>query len=424
MQTIRSVTDRSVPTLIMGLGHPRQTAFLRSLHSAGIAVHAVHTELNAYRFSRRLASFNRLGMDPEEQLRHLEKFGQETGGILIPANDDYVALVARNRERLARHFIIPLPDWEIVGTVLDRVKSYALAESTGIKVPRLWAPGSYSEMAATVAALQPQQRDYILKTHSVLSVPADEANVRQTRAAPRDRSEILKACVEMEKRTGKYPLIQEVIPGAADSAIGVSMVISARGEIVLAYCVRRLRLATYKLGAGYVHPYELGSVVWCETVHDAEAMEAARELVKRLRYTGIITVEFRRDPSDNSLYLMKIEPRPVRATSLSRVIGMDIPTALHAAFAGGTPKVADDYPDGIGWLWIQACAVSLVRNPHHTRRDLLRVLRNSHRIKALGEDFFDVMPNVVDNAAILRRRVAHNWRRLFGRKAELTPSSS
>jgi predicted ATP-grasp superfamily ATP-dependent carboligase len=408
----------------MGLGHPRQTAFVRSLHSAGIPVHAVHTQLNAYRFSRRLASFTRLGMDPEEQLRHLEKFGQETGGILIPTNDEYVALVAQNRERLARHFIIPLPDWEVVGVVLDRGKSYALAESAGIKVPRLWAPDSYSEMAATVAALQPQARDYILKTRSVLSIPADEASVRHTRAAPKDRSEILNACVEMEQRTGHYPLIQEVIPGAADSAIGVTMVISTGDEIILAYCVRRLRLATYKIGAGYVHPYELGSVVWCETVHDPDAVEAAREVVKRLRYTGIITVEFRRDPSDNSLYLMKIEPRPVRATSLSRVIGMDIPTALHATFAGGTPKVADDYPDGIGWLWIQACAVSLVRNPHHTRRDLLRVLRNSHSIKALGEDFFDVMPNVVDNAGILRRRAAHNWRRLFGRKAELTPSSS
>ena len=139
-------------------------------------------------------------------------------------------------------------------------------------------PDSYSAMAATVAALDLQRHDYILKTRSVLSVPADEANVRQTRAAPRDRDELLKACVEIEQRTCEYPLIQQVIPGAADSAIGVSMVISPRGDIVLAYCVRRLRLATYELGAGYVHPYELGSVVWCETVHDAEALDAAREL--------------------------------------------------------------------------------------------------------------------------------------------------
>ena len=45
--------------------------------------------------------------------------------------------------------------------------------------------------------------------------------------------------------------------------------------------------------------------------------------------------------------------------------------------------MADDYPDGIGWLWM-SYAVSLIRNPHHTRRDLLRVLRNSFRFKALA----------------------------------------
>jgi D-aspartate ligase len=422
MQTLGH-NDRSVPTLIMGLGHPRQTAFLRSLHSAGIPVHAVHTEQNAYRFSRRLASFHQLSMDPEEQLLHLEKFGKETGGMLVPTNDEYVALVSKNRERLAKHFIIPLPDWEIVGPMLDRLKSYAVAESTGIKVPRLWVPNTYSELAAAVAVLQPQKRDYILKTRTVLSNPADETNTRQTRAAPRDPSEILKACVEIERRTGNYPLIQEVIPGAADCAIGVSMLVSPRGEIVLSYCVRRLRLATYNLSAGFVHPYELGSAVWCETVHDKDALEAARELVKRLRYTGLVTVEFRRDSSDGSLYLMKIEPRSIRATSLSRVIGMDIPTALHAVFAGGSPKVANEYQDGIGWLWIQAYAHSLVRNPHNNRRDVLRVLRTSHRIKAFGEDLLNPVPNTIENTGLAQRLVARNLRRVFGRAAELAPAS-
>jgi predicted ATP-grasp superfamily ATP-dependent carboligase len=127
MPTVRSVTDRSVPALIMGLGHPRQTAFLKSLSGAGIAVHAVHTEPTVHRFSRRLTSFNQLTMDPEEQLRHLEKFGQATGGILIPSNDEYVALVAQNRERLARHFIIPLPDWEFFRDGCDRRSAAAAA---------------------------------------------------------------------------------------------------------------------------------------------------------------------------------------------------------------------------------------------------------------------------------------------------------
>ena len=233
MPTVQSTTDRSVPTLIMGLGHPRQTAFLRSLTSAGIAVHAVHTEQTALSIFAAADKLQPAWHGSGGTTLSPGKFGQPTGGIYIPTNDDYVALVARNRERLARHFIIPLPDREIVDVVLDRMKSYAFAESTGIKVPRRWAPGSYSELVAMVAAL-PQQRDYILKTHSVLSIPADEANVRQTRAAPGDRGEMLKACVEMEQRAGNYPLIQEVIPGAADSAIGVTMVIWHEAKLCLA----------------------------------------------------------------------------------------------------------------------------------------------------------------------------------------------
>lgn len=408
----------SVPTLIMGLGHPRQTAFLGSLGRAGIPVHAVHTEANAYRFSRRLASFHKLDPDPEAQLQHLEKFGQTTGGMLVPTNDDYVALVSQHRERLAKHFIIPLPDWDIVGPMMDRLHSCALAESVGIRVPRLRAPDTYGELTAAIAELQPQERAYILKTRTVLGKPADEFTERQTKSAPQDAGELLAACVEIEKRAGAYPMIQEAIPGGADSAIGVSMVVSPRGEIILAYCVRRVRLATYKLSFSQVHPYELGAVVWCETIHDREAMDAARELVKRLGYVGVISVEFRRDPADGSLYFMKVEPRPVRATSLSRAIGMDIPTALHAAFSGGSPKVASEYEDGIGWLWIQAYSRSLIRNPHNTRRDVLKVLRTSHRIKAFGEDIFDPVPNILENSRLALRLAARSIRRLSGRAAQ------
>lgn len=206
-------------------------------------------------------------------------------------------------------------------------------------------------------------------------------------------------------------MIQQVVPGDASSAIGVTMVVSPTGDIVLTYCVRRLRLASYRIDTGYVHPYELGAVVWCETTHDDEAVAAARELVRAFRYHGQITVEFRRDSKDGSLYLMKVEPRPVRATSLSSAIGMDIPTILYRVFLGESVQVPEDYPDGVGWLWTAAYGHSLVFNRHHTRRDILRVLRGSYRIRAFGEDFADPWPLIGYAAG----RVARRARRLVGR---------
>jgi predicted ATP-grasp superfamily ATP-dependent carboligase len=415
MQAHSNQSVQPVPALILGLGHPRQTAYVKSLAKIGVPVHAAHTELNVYRFSRHLAGFSQLEPDEESQLQFLEAFGRATGGILVPTNDDYVAFVSRHRERLARHFIVPVPDWEIVGAIFDRAACYAKAASIGIKVPRYWCPNSEAEIQAVVSTLEPQDCDYIIKTRSILGTPPDQTAGRLSKAAPKSRADILAVCEELKRRTDEYPMIQEVVPGAADSAIGVTMVVSPTGEFVLSYCVRRLRLASYKLDAGYVHPYELGSVVWCETVHDDEALDAARELVKSFGYTGQITVEFRRDSRNGALYLMKVEPRPVRATSLSTIIGMDIPTTLYKVFTGGTPSVATDYPDGLGWLWTMAYAKSLVSNPHHNRRDVVRVLRGARQIKAFAEDFSDPVPLARWAAGRTARPVVERLRRLFGR---------
>ena len=415
MRIGRNGNGRSYPALIMGLGHPRQTAYLRSLASAGIPVHAVHTERKAQRFSRHLASFHQISTDPDEQLAHLEQFGRDVGGVLIPTNDDYVGLVSRNRERLARHFIIPLPDWDVVGTMFDRARLYAVAQSAGINVPRHWQANTEPELRSIVAALEPQSRDYILKTRNLISAPMDETGRRQTKAAPKQRDAILNISIEQHHRTGHYPLIQEVIPGAADSAVGVSMVVGPGGDIILAYCVRRLRLVTYKRDAGYVHPYELGAVVWCETVHDDEAMDAARAFVKLFKYTGQVTVELRRDPRDGSLHFMKIEPRPVRATSLSRVHRHGhsdcVARRLHRRLTERRGRLS-----GRSWVVVHPgiCRI-LARNSHQNRRDILRVLRGSRQIKAFGEDFTDPVPLVVGTARVTARPAVRLVRRLLGR---------
>ena len=417
------MTATKIPAVILGLGHPRQTAYVKSLARFGVAVHALHNEPSVYMSSRHLTRFHHMDSDPERQLRYIEDLGRELGrGFLVPTNDDYVALVSRNLERLSKNFIVPLPGWDIVGAIFDRATCYARAASLGIGIPRHWTPQTDAGMQQVVAALEPEKSDYIIKTPSILSAPANETAVRLTKAAPKLRSDILLACEDLKRRTGEYPMIQEVVPGAADSAIGVTLLVSPKGEIVMAYCVRRLRLASYKIDAGYVHPYELGSVVWCETTHDDEALEAARELVRAFGYVGQITLEFRRDSRNGALYLMKVEPRPVRATSLATAIGMDIPTTLYRVFTGEPVKVPAEYPDGIGWLWTMAYGQSLVYNAHHNRRDMLRVMRGSRRIKAFAEDFTDPVPLIRWALGRSARPVLGGIRKVFASKAVVRTS--
>lgn len=397
--------------LILGLGHPRQDPFLRSLHKAGIRVHAAYNRRKAKEHSRYLASFLHLPEDPDGQIRMIEEFGKRHGGFLVATNDDYVGLVAKNRERLSRYFTVPLPGWDIVGPMLERERAFAVAEPLGIAVPKTWRVETEAELEARVAALDVDNFDYILKTHSVLSQPIDRTGARQSRPAPRDRATILELSRQIRERTGAFPLIQEVVPGHADAAIGVTLVIGPDGREHIAYCVQRLRLSTYKLAGRYVHPYIIGSVVWCQTVHDEEALEKTRALVDAFGYTGIVTVEFRRHPTTGELYLMKVEPRPVRATGLASRIGMDIPTTLHAAFNNQPVNLPDDYPDGVQWLWIRPYLRSFFTNETRNRKDLLRLVGELRHIRSFGEDLSDPLPLVIGTAKLASHSVRSMWER-------------
>ncbi len=140
---------------------------------------------------------------------------------------------------------------------------------------------------------------------------------------------------------------------------------------------------TYREGGRFTHPYEMGSNVYCETIHDAEAVEAAKRLVRRAGYYGPMAVEFRRDPADESLVLIKADPRFVRATSLSRAIGLDMPTRVYSVFSGSPVADGDSYPDGVGWIWLTSYMTALFshRSDQRVRGDLFGLLKNLRRIR-------------------------------------------
>jgi hypothetical protein len=130
-------------------------------------------------------------------------------------------------------------------------------------------------MLGFVQGLDFRDQSYLLKTKPG-TVPADAHSGRFTKVAGSDPGEIKENCLEIYRRLGEFPVIVKVVPGEADRCIGVCMVVNKNHEAIVSYCVRRLRLFTYSRGGQFVHPYVLGANVFCESIHDEEAIEAAR----------------------------------------------------------------------------------------------------------------------------------------------------
>ena len=409
--------------IVLGAEHPRALACIQALGRAGVPIVAADHIPNALGFSSRyvVEKFH-LEESDDAALALLERLGQNGGGMLLPTNDRYLILVAKHFHALSRRFILTTPPWELLRRLMELPSLYGTARGIGIRTPDFFQPRDERALLGYVRSLDFRKFQYLLKTCPG-GAPADAVTGRYTKVAGSDVGEAGENCRQIYRRTGEFPLIVRVVPGEADRGIGVSMVVNRNREIAAAYCVRRLKLFTYSRGGQFVHPYALGANVFCESAHDDEAVEAAKRLALRMEYFGPLTLEFRRDSTDEGLTLIKADPRPVRATALSDALGLNIPMALYREFTGEKADIASSYPDGIAWVWVSQYLLSLSanRNNRIIVKELFSLLKNIGRIKAVANlDRSDPMPFLVElkrwlhrfTKSVLkgaRKKLSRNW---------------
>jgi predicted ATP-grasp superfamily ATP-dependent carboligase len=405
--------------IVLGVEHPRGVAVVRSLARANIPVVVIDHVANPPGFRSRYAGRSlRVGADPADQLALLDRLGQDGGGVLIATNDHYLVLVAQNYDRLARTFVLTTPRWEILEALMARSRAYEIARGARIAIPVSFELRDGLQMRRVVDDLDLTKRHYLLKTRVDRGHPADLETKRFTKVAGPNAKAIERSCLEILARSGEFPTIEEVVPAEADRCVGVAMVVDQAHEPVLSYCVRRLKLFTYSRGGGFVHPYELGANVYCESVHDAEARDAAARFVKEARYTGAITVEFRRSSIDDRLTFIKADPRVVRATALSTAVGLDVPLALYRTALGREVDYPDAYPEHYAWIWLNPYLRTLWRNRGNraVRRELVSLARNARNIRADAYlDWRDPMPFLVEAARAGSIAVSRQARNLIDR---------
>jgi D-aspartate ligase len=402
----------AVRAVVLGVEHPRGVAVVRSLGRRGIPVVAVESDATARGlWSRYLSRTVLVGDDPAETVTALESLGRDGGGLLIPTSDPFLVLVSQHFDHLARFFSITVPPWDVLERVLDKPSCYRLAQQAGLSTPRFFVPRDSAELDQVVSTLDFTARRYIFSIKTPRGTAADTRTGRMTKVAGDDAESVRRGCLEIAARTGEFPMIAEVVPGRSDRCVGVSMVVDRDHVPVISYCVRRLQLYLYALDAGFIHPYELGANVYCESVRDDEAVEAATRFVRSAGFYGAITVEFRRDARNGELRLIKADPRVVRATSLSSSLGLDIPTALYRVFTGGGPHtVASAYPERVAWIWLTWYLDTIWQNRTRTPLvvQLWAIVKNAYRVRAFAYlSLRDPLPGVVD-AARLAKRVGSN----------------
>ncbi len=297
--------------LVLG-GEYRGLGIVRSLGRRGIPAWVLTDENRiaaVSRYARRSIPWPRQG--DRERMRFLFTLVSKAkvyGWTLFPTNDEDAAFVARHCDDLSPVFRLTTPHWDEIQWAYDKRLTLDLAVRAGVAHPWTYCPASRDDVAAIC-----HPGPLILKP----SVKVEFNAFTHAKAWPvRDREDLLRgydaACRLVDPST---IMVQEVIPGSGDSQYSFAAL--CRSGVPVAYLTAR-RLRQYPVDFGRASTY-------VESIDCPEIERSSRRLIAAMGYSGLIEVEFKRDPRDGAFKLLDLNPRVWGWHSIGQLAGVDFP---------------------------------------------------------------------------------------------------
>jgi predicted ATP-grasp superfamily ATP-dependent carboligase len=320
-------TQRSALAVVRSLGLAGHTVFVCAPRVPSLA------GSSRYSFSESAVAS---ALDEPEQfvseVSHLiERWRIDT---LIPITEASLLALLPERESLGVQ--IPWPDADTFRAISDKKALLATAARLGIAVPQQLVLSSQAEAGALDAALL----EYPLVIKPSRSVGEHEGQrvslgVRHVAGADALRANL------SELGEAAYPLLlQQRIVGPGT---GIFLLIW-NGKVLATFAHARLR----------EKPPSGGVSVYSESVPaDAELVERSRALLEQMHWCGVAMVEFKRDASTGTPYLMEVNGRFWGSLQLAIDAGVDFPALLVAAASGETVAATTEYRVGsrMRWWW-------------------------------------------------------------------------
>jgi predicted ATP-grasp superfamily ATP-dependent carboligase len=329
------MTISDPPAIILG-GAVTALSVARSLHVAGIPVYVLDRCESPVRFSRRRTAYVDVSCDEVQQrmLDWLEK--APSGAVVLAASDDGLELIARNRATLSGWGLVAMEaDDDVLLAMLDKTRTYELAQAGGVPVPRTIPLCTDADVEAVA-----DEVDYpcVLKPN--------HAHLFQVRMNTIDKAVVVECADELRKEfsrlneMGVEMFITEVIGGGDDEFVSYYSYIDADGASLLHFTKRKIRQFPPGFGIGTYH----------STTLDPEVREMGERFFGAVGLRGLGNVEFKRDGRDGQLKLIECNARFTASNELIRRAGVNLALFSYNRLTGRPTPIVDSYREDMH-LW-------------------------------------------------------------------------
>jgi D-aspartate ligase len=311
--------------------------------------------------------------------------------VLVPCLDQSVLTLSEHRAFLEEHgFLIALPSADTVALLTDKAAFYPFASENGFRIPEthlLYEESDVRRVAAEVTfpcVLKPplsKSPRWLAETHlkAFKAKTADELLRLYTRYAP----------------FANPLIVQRWIPGSDRTLYSCNCYLDRNSEPQVVFVSRKLRQ----------WPPQAGETCLGEECREDVVAEEAARLLKRVGFSGLAYVEFKRDEESGDYFI--IEPnvgRPTARSGLAEGTGVELLYTMYCDLVGRPlPESRQQRYTGAKWLWLRRDLMSALyywRKGELTPAEWLRSLRGP-KVHALFS-WRDPMPFLLDTLQAAR----------------------
>lgn len=283
-----------------------------------------------------------------EFLVELGKKRKLAGDVLIPTSDASLIIISKNRTLLEKYFRPMVCDWETTEKFIDKSKTYRIAESVGVPIPKTFYPQDENE--ARQIAYEMKYPCLVKPALSHIFAPRFKRKLFRVNTP----SELIKTYQSLASK-GFNMMIQEDIPGEDKDLITLNTVFNEHSEPLIVFMHRRIRQ----------NPPRYGVVSLGESVWEPRIIHPCMKLLKTIGFQGIAHVEFKRDPSTGDFKFFEVNGRSYLSISLPTACGVNL---IHIAYRNAIgERIAPltnyscTYECGVKWLDFPSYIESMVK---------------------------------------------------------------
>lgn len=334
-------------------GDYRGLGLARSLGRRGVPVWVLWEQeerlATASRYARRSVAIGRRGEPLHEELLRLAREERLAGWALFPTSDHTVAAVAHAYDELGKVFKLTTPAWEVLRWAHDKRLTLQLAEKAGVESPRTFFPKDRIELASLECEfpviLKPAVKEEFNRFTAAKAWRVDD---KPSLVARYDE-----ACLFVPPET---IMVQEFIPGGGCCQLSFAALCS-EGQPLASIVARRTRQ----------FPSDFGRAsTFVETVDEPGVIESSLRILAAMSATGLVEVEFKRDPRTEALKLLDVNPRAWGWHTVGARAGVDFPYLLWQ-LVHGEPVQKAHGAAGVKWRRLSWDLVTLANDLFHGR---------------------------------------------------------